>query len=64
MKYLILKLVIFLVLMSPISLLAQDVILYKDGTEKKAKILKVGSDEVEYKRYSNLNGPTYSVPSG
>jgi len=61
MKYIILRLIIFLILISPISLLAQDVILYKDGTEKKAKILKIGSDKIEYKRYSNLNGPSYSV---
>ena len=33
----------------------------KDGEDIQAKILKVGSDEVEYKRHDNPDGPVYSV---
>ena len=44
-----------------ISLNAQDIITKKDGTDIPAKILEVNIDEVKYKRYSNLEGPTYTI---
>lgn len=40
---------------------SQDVIMKKDGEDIQAKILKVGPDEVEYKKHDNPDGPTYSV---
>lgn len=43
------------------SAAAQDVIVKKDGTTILAKVLAVGDDVVEYKKHSNLNGPTYKV---
>ncbi len=40
---------------------AQDVIVQKDGSTIQAKVVKVTQSEVEYKKYSNLNGPTYTI---
>lgn len=40
---------------------AQDIIVKKDGTTILAKILTVGDDCVEYKKHSNINGPTYKI---
>lgn len=40
--------------------LSQDVIMKKDGAEIQAKILKVGTDEIEYKRHDNPDGPVYT----
>ena len=44
-----------------ISLDAQDIITKKDGTDITAKILEVNINDIKYKRYSNLNGPTYTI---
>ena len=40
---------------------AQDMIVKKNGTIIKAKVIKVGSSEVEYKKWTNQNGPIYSI---
>lgn len=39
---------------------AQDIIIYQDGSEKQAKVLKIGKDEVVFKKYTNLKGPEYT----
>ncbi len=39
----------------------EDVILKKDGSSLKVKVIEVGSDEVKYKVYNNPDGPTLSV---
>lgn len=39
---------------------AQDLIIYKDGSEKKAKVLKINNENVVFKKYSNLKGPEYT----
>ncbi len=44
-----------------ISLDAQDIITKKDGTDITAKVLEVNINDIKYKRYSNLNGPTYTI---
>lgn len=44
------------------ALSAQDVITLKNGDEIQAKVTKVGDNEIEYKKWSNQNGPTYSKP--
>ena len=44
-----------------ISLYAQDVIVKKDGTTIMAKVLSVGTTTVEYKKWSNQDGPTYTI---
>ena len=43
---------------------AQDIILKKDASEIEAKVTKVGSTDIEYKRWDNLDGPTYTIPTG
>ena len=40
---------------------AQDVIVKKDGSTIQAKVLKVTQSEVEYKKFDNQNGPTYTI---
>ena len=40
---------------------AQDMIVKKDGTVIQAKVMKVGTSEVDYKKWSNQNGPQYSI---
>ena len=40
---------------------AQDVILKKDNTTVLSKVLEVTSTEIKYKKWSNQDGPTYSI---
>ena len=40
---------------------AQDVIRTKNGQEIQAKVLTVGDNSIQYKKYSNLDGPTYTM---
>ena len=40
---------------------AQDFIVKKDGSVIQAKVTKIGTSEVEYKKWSNQNGPQYSI---
>ena len=44
-----------------ISAAAQDIIHTKDGRTIEAKITEVGTSTVSYKRYSNPNGPTFTL---
>lgn len=46
------------------ALQAQDVITMDDGTTIVAKVLDISSTEVKYKKYSNPNGPTYTIGIG
>ena len=41
--------------------IAQDVIIMNTGDEIEAKVTKVGNIEIEYKKWSNLDGPIYTV---
>lgn len=41
---------------------AQDIITKKDATEIQAKVIKVGSTEIEYRPWNNLDGPLYTIP--
>ena len=43
------------------ALMAQDNILQKDGSSMDVKVLEVGLEKVRYKRFDNLDGPTYSI---
>lgn len=40
---------------------AQDLIVKKDGSVIQAKVTKVGTSNVEYKKWSNQDGPQYSI---
>ncbi len=43
---------------------AQDIIMKKDADEIEAKVTKVGRSDIEYKRWDNPDGPTYTIPVG
>lgn len=43
------------------NLNAQDLITLKTGEEVKSKVLEVGSTEVKYKKFENIQGPTYTI---
>jgi hypothetical protein len=43
------------------NIIAQDIIYLRDGTEIEAKILEVGTSTISYKKYSNIEGPTYKI---
>ncbi|MDR3219827.1 MAG: porin family protein [Dysgonamonadaceae bacterium] len=40
---------------------AQDVITMMSGDEIKTKVLEISSNEVKYKKFGNVNGPTYTI---
>ncbi|HKL23238.1 MAG TPA: hypothetical protein VJ895_00635 [Candidatus Nanoarchaeia archaeon] len=40
---------------------SQDIIILQNGDEIFSKVTKVGSDEIEYKKFENLSGPIYSL---
>jgi hypothetical protein len=41
-----------------------DIIILKDGTEIKAKVLEINEDNVKYKMCDNLDGPTFTKNKG
>lgn len=46
----------------PVCMQAQDILSRRDGTTIEAKVLEVTSSEIKYKKHTNLDGPTYTVP--
>lgn len=55
------KFLFLLLIMSAIHVSAQDVIVMKDGSTIVSKVLEITSSEVKYKKFTNLEGPTYAV---
>ena len=52
---------IFLILIYlPFTGFAQDNIILRDGNEIGAKIIEINVDNIKYKKYTNLDGPTYT----
>lgn len=43
------------------NIFSQDIILLKSGEEIKTKVQEVGIDKINYKKFENLTGPTYTV---
>lgn len=43
---------------------AQDVIVRRNGEEIEARVEEVGEQSIRYRKFSNLNGPIYSVSRG
>lgn len=41
--------------------LAQDVIVKKDGSTVLSKVMEIGSTEIKYKKWSNQDGPLYTI---
>lgn len=48
-------------ILAAIGASAQDVIVKLDKSTILAKVLKVSSNEIEYKKFSNPEGPTYTI---
>lgn len=48
-------------MMTAVTVAAQDVIVKRDRSTILAKVLKITQSEVEYKKASNIDGPTYSI---
>lgn len=44
-----------------LSAFAQDLIVLKDGTVIKSKVTEIGIQEIRYKKWSNLEGPSYVI---
>jgi hypothetical protein len=57
------KIILALVLLTGTGLMldAQSVITLKTGEEIQATVLEIGDSDIQYKRFSNPSGPTYSV---
>ena len=58
MRIIVLLLILFL---SSFSLQAQDIIILRTGEEIEAKVVAVNPENIEYKKFSNLEGPTYTL---
>lgn len=43
------------------KVVAQDVIVLKDGSTIISKVLEINQHDIKYKKYSNQNGPTYTI---
>jgi len=41
---------------------SQDIIYKIDGSKEEAKIILVGQKEIQYKKFSNMDGPVYTIP--
>ena len=55
------QLLVMFMLLCSTAIFAQDVIVKKDGSTILAKVLEVNTDNIRYKKHSNLNGPTYTI---
>lgn len=56
-KHLLLIVLCYASLMS----MAQDVIVKKDGTTIQGKVMEISETEIKYKKWSNQDGPLYSI---
>lgn len=55
------KLILSLLSVVSLSAFAQDVIICRNGDEITSKVLKVSQTEIEYKKWSNQDGPSYTL---
>lgn len=62
-QFLIMKKIGLLIVLFCVSLMtmAQDVIVKNDGTTILSKVLEISSTEIKYKKWSNQDGPMYSI---
>lgn len=55
-----LKHTIFILLfLNSLTSFSQDIFIYKDGEELEVKVLRINKEDINYKKYSNINGPEY-----
>lgn len=55
------QIVLSMLSLAAINVAAQDVVVKKDGSTILAKVLEVNQDNIKYKKFSNQNGPTYTI---
>lgn len=56
------KIIVLLTLLfTTMTLFAQDIITKRDGEEIQAKVLNINDKEINYIKWTNLNGPTYTI---
>ena len=53
------RILIILLSLMCINVCAQDIITTKQGEEIEAKVVKIATTEIEYKKWSNVEGPSY-----
>lgn len=53
------SLIVLFFAFSQLNLLSQDIIYKADGSAEEAKVILVGDDEIQYKKFSNPDGPVY-----
>ena len=56
-----LKLIITLIFLKLTTLNAQDIIILNNTDEIKSKVIEILDSQVKYKKWTNLNGPSYSI---
>ncbi len=52
---------VIITLYTSLSIFAQDIITKRNGDEIKAKIIEVGTDDVKFKKFDNIDGPLFVV---
>lgn len=55
------RLLLLLSVFFAVTAQAQDVIVKKDGSTILSKVLEVNQTDIKYKKFSNQNGPTYTI---
>ena len=55
------KLFLSFTLLMSLSVFAQDLIIKKDQTEVKAKVIELTDELIKYNKYELLDGPIYSI---
>lgn len=58
------QLTILPLLLLSLSGISQDLISKKDGTVLKVKVTEVTDEAIKYKKFENLDGPTYTLETG
>ena len=53
--------IIIVLLCASLVSIAQDVIVKKDGTTIQSKVMEINGNEIRYKKWSNQEGPMYSI---
>jgi len=51
----------FLAFFFAANVFSQDIIFKKDGSKEEAKIILVAEKEIQYKKFTNLDGPVYTM---
>jgi len=51
---------ILIAVFASINSFSQDIITLKTGDEIKSKVLEISTDQVKYKKWENIDGPTYT----